>query len=252
MVLESRVLRNVKMIRNAAALVALSLLAACASTTPVGGAPGSQLAVATELPAPVAADFAPALDDAQLRPLDVLVVEMFGVEDLSREVQIGPGGNISYPVIGTVAAAGRTTEELAFELESRFRQSYVLDPDVTVRIKSRAERFVTVGGEVGNPGRFPIERPITLMEAVALGGGMDEYAEREEVLVFRTVGSERYIGVYNLQGIERGNYADPTVYPNDVVMVGDSPGRRRIENILQIATAVSTPLVLLERVLTSN
>ncbi|WP_052761763.1 polysaccharide biosynthesis/export family protein [Aurantiacibacter luteus] len=235
--------------RKIIAMAAVSLLAACASTPPVGGAPNTQVATVSDLPTPGVADLAPSVTDAQLRPLDVLQVDLFGVEDLSREVQVGANGTFDYPLIGAVNAVGRTPEELARELESRLRQSYVLDPNVTVRLKGRAQQYVTVGGEVSSPGRLPIEGPVTLMEAVAMGGGLDEYAKRDEVLVFRTVDGERYIGVYNLQGIQRGNYADPTVYPNDIVMVGDSPGRRRLENILSLATAISSPLVILERVL---
>ena len=236
-----------------AGLVAMVLLSACATKQePVGGAPGMQLASVTGLPTPTLADYTPDAMQAMVRPLDVVVVDVFGVEELSRQLQVSANGTLLYPLIGSVQAAGRTPEELAYEIQSRLRNGYVRDPDVTLRIASRSEQLVTVGGEVETPGRFPVEGPITLMEAVALGGGMDEYAKRDEVLVFRTVGEERYIGVYNVEGIERGNYADPMIYPNDIVMVGDSPGRRRLESIIQIATAISSPLVVLERVINSN
>lgn len=232
-----------------AACLALSALAACGKTTPVGGAPGVQVASVSEMPVPTMADFTPEASDALIRPLDVLDVQLFGVEDLSRAVQVSATGAIDYPLIGSIQAMGRTTDELANDIEARMRATYVRDPDITVRITGRAVQNLTVSGEVARPGRYPVEGPVTLMEAVALGGGLAEEAKRDEVLVFRTIGDERYIGVYNLQGIARGNYADPTVYPNDIVMVGDSPGRRRLQNILEIATAVSSPLVILERVL---
>lgn len=231
-------------------LAAFSLLAACASSGPVGGAPGVQVASISDMPAPTLADFARPSEDALIRPLDVIQVEVFGVEELSRQTQVSANGTISYPLIGSLDASGRTPDELALEIEDRLRNTYILNPDVTLRVTERATRHLTVGGEVSEPGRYPIEGPITLMEAVAIGGGLDEYASRDEVLVFRTVGDERYIGVYNLQGIARGNYPDPTVYPNDIVMVGDSTGRRRLEQVLTIATAISSPLVILERVLT--
>lgn len=204
------------------------------------------------MPQPTLQDYTQVRGEEALRPLDVLKVEVFGVEELSREVQVDAAGTIDYPLVGSLTAAGLTIGELSLVLEERLRNTYVLDPDVSARIIERAERHVTVGGEVTKPGRYPIEGPVTLMEAVALGGGMDEYAAHDEVLVFRTVGDDRYIGVYDVKGIARGNYPDPTVYPKDIVMVGDSPGRRRLENILQITTAVGTPLILLERILNSN
>ncbi len=197
-------------------------------------------------------EFADVVVDAQtqlIRPLDVIQVDVFGVADLSREVQVGSDGTIDFPLIGSVEAMGRTPQQLSFAIEQRLSDSFVRDPDVTSRIIDRATTLFTVGGEVTRPGRFPIEGPITLMEAVAIGGGVDEFADEEEVLIFRTVGDERYIGVYNLEGIQRGNYADPLVYPSDIVMVGDSPGLRRLQRILEVTAAVTSPLILVERVL---
>lgn len=224
------------------------LLAACASTPPVGGAPGLTVADTSALPAPDFSDFAPAAEEGIIRPLDLIAIEVFGVEELSREVRVGANGTLDYPLIGSVQASGLTTDELSLELENRFRSAYVRQPDVTSQITERNAQFVTVGGEVSRPGRFPVASSITLLEAVAIGGGLDEFAAREDVLVFRTVGDERYIGVYNLEGIARGNYADPTIYPNDIVMVGSSPGSRRLERILGIFTAIASPLILLERI----
>ena len=227
-------------------------LAACASPPPLGGAPGATLVQTVELPAPSHADYAPDPADGAIRALDVIQVDVFGVEELSREVQVSANGTIDYPLIGSLEAVGRTSDELSFEIEARLRDTYVRQPDVTSRITERNEQFFTVGGEVAQPGRFPIASSITLMEAVAIGGGFSEFAKEDEILVFRTVGEDRYIGVYNLEGIQRGNYADPDIYPSDIVMVGDSPGRRRLETILEITAALSTPLIVLERVLNNN
>lgn len=230
-----------------AAALAISL-AACVSSPPVGGAPGVSVAETASLPTPTFGDYGPALDEGIIRPLDTLAIEVFGIEELSRAVRVGANGTIDYPLIGSVQASGLTTDELSYQLENRFRNTYVRNPDVTTQIAERNEQFFTIGGEVSRAGRWPIASSITLMEAVAIGGGMEEYAKRSEVLVFRTVGDQRYIGVYDLQGIQRGNYADPTVYPGDIVMVGDSPGRRRLDSILEITSAFLSPLVLLERV----
>jgi len=198
---------------------------------------------------PSAADYAPEITFSEIRPLDVIQVDVFGIPELSGEVQVSANGSVDFPLIGSIEAQGRTIEEFSLLMENSLRSTYVREPDVTSRITERNEQFFTVGGEVARPGRFPISGPISLMQAVAMGGGFDEYATRNEVLVFRTVGEDRYIGVYNLEGIQRGNYADPAIYPDDIVMVGDSPGARRLQNILAITTALTSPLILLERVL---
>ncbi|WP_340587918.1 polysaccharide biosynthesis/export family protein [Erythrobacter alti] len=234
-------------LRKFAAVFSIPLLAACASTQPLGGAPDVSVAELSALPAPGVADFMPDAQYNLLRPLDVVQIEVFGVPELTRSAQVGATGSLDFPLIGTVPAMGRTPEELSLDIETRLRGTYVLDPDVTTRITERSQQLFTISGEVSRPGRYPITAPISLMEAVALGGGLEEYAKRDEVLVFRTVGENRYIGVYNLQGIQRGNYADPTIYASDVVIVGDSPGRRRLDSILDIVSSVLTPLVLIQR-----
>jgi polysaccharide export outer membrane protein len=83
------------------------------------------------------------------------------------------------------------------------------------------------------------------MRAVALAGGVSEYAKLEDVVVFRDVGDQKYVGIYNLEGIRRGNYADPEIFPNDVIVVGDSVARRQFKDILQVVPALLSPLILI-------
>ena len=63
----------------------------------------------------------------------------------------------------------------------------------------------------------------------------------------RTVGGQRYIGVFNIEGIQRGNYPDPMIYPGDIVTVGDSPSRRTLESVLQFIPLLSTSAILIDR-----
>ena len=69
----------------------------------------------------------------------------------------------------------------------------------------------------------------------------------DDVLIFREVDGRKYIGVYNLSAIYRGNYEDPALYPDDIVMVGDSPARRRAESLLQLFSLAITPVILIDR-----
>lgn len=77
--------------------------------------------------------------------------------------------------------------------------------------------------------------------------GLSEYAEYDDVLITRIVDGQRYIGLYNIEAIQRGNYPDPVLYPNDIVMVGDSPGRRRLDNILQFVPLVTASAIVIDR-----
>ena len=235
--------------RCSALLIIASLLplAAC-SKAPIGEAPSVVEANLDTIPPPTAADYTHSPIDEVARPYDKLKVEVFGVQDLSRTVAVGQGGYFDYPLIGAVQANGRTLTEIGFEIETRLANSYVREPDITVEFESRVGQLITVGGEVGAPGQHEILRPTTLMEAIAIAGGIDQYATKDEVLVFRDVDDVRYIGVYDFKAIERGNYPDPRVYANDVIMVGESPSRRLIDNILRYTQLILSPVILVERI----
>lgn len=236
---------------NSIRILAVALFVAatsgCASSGPIGQSPAVQVADLTSLPAPSASDYVVGGETNLVRPLDRLRIEVFDVPQLSRETQVGAAGTFSYPLIGTVEANGRTPAEIAREIENRLRGPYVLEPEVTAEIIERTGQSFTIGGEVDKPGRYAIATPTTLLEAVAIGGGTSEFAKLDDVLVFRTVNGQRYIGAFNLAAIERGNYDDPPVYAKDIIVVGDSPNRRRLQTIIGLAPLITTPIFLLER-----
>jgi polysaccharide export outer membrane protein len=227
------------------ALLAM-LLMGCASTPPIGGSAVEVMSY-TEMPGPTRADLSTNSRPYLIGPFDKLKIDVFGVDDLSREVQIDASGRLSFPLIGVVEAAGRTPAELATEVEQRLRGRFVRNPQVTVNLEETVSQVITVDGEVGRPGLYPVVGRMTLMRAVATAGGTDEYASLDDVIIFREVDGQRLAGVYNLKGIRRGNYADPEVYANDVIVVGDSPSRRMLDQVFKIIPTLTTPLILLLR-----
>src|SRR3546814_21117547 len=97
-------------------------------------------------------------------------------------------------------------------------------------------QVVTVSGEVRKPGLYPVLGKMTLMRAIAQAEGSTEFADADNVVVFRTVSGQDMAAVYNLGAIRRGNYNDPAVYAHDVVVVGES-GTRRLFTDIQIGRA---------------
>ena len=93
------------------------------------------------------------------------------------------------------------------------------------------------------PGVYPVLGDMTLMRAVASAQGFGEFADPDDVVVFRTVGGTHYAGVYNIAAIRRGNYADPPVYANDVVIVGDSVALRRLRDLVAVLPAIVSPVI---------
>ena len=230
-------------------LFAAVFLAGCATSGgPVAEDPSITVADLKALPAPDSSGFAPGSLEEVVRPLDVVSVVVFGVPELSREaLRVGLDGTFDFPLIGAVDADGHTLREVAQDMEARLAGTYVRDPDIQLSFVSREGQVFTIGGEVKIPGQYPIIRPMTLMQAVALGQGRTEFSQLREVMIFREVDDQRYIGVYDLRGIQRGNYQDPAIYPSDVIMVGESAGARRLTMLAQFAPLVVNPLILLDR-----
>lgn len=226
-------------------LLVVGALAGCSHARPLTG-PNLAVLPMTELPPP-----SPAMADGSERPyligpFDKIEVDVFGVPELSRrEIQTDAGGRISFPLAGTIDANGLTSEQLAAEIGNRLRGRYVRDPRVTINLVESVSRVVTVDGEVREPGRYPVVGRMTLMRAIASARGVSEFARLSEVVVFREVGDQRMAALYNLQAIRNGQYQDPEIFAGDVVMVGNSPGRRLFRDILQAAPLLTTPIIAL-------
>ena len=118
---------------------------------------------------------------------------------------------------------------------------------MTVNVREIVSRTVTVDGAVTRPGIFPVTGQMTMMRAVARAEGTSDKARERHVVIFRTVGGNRMAALYDLEAIRLGVYADPRVYPNDVVVVGKSRASLLFPQILQAASLISTPLLLLIR-----
>ena len=177
--------------------------------------------------------------------LDIVVV---GSDDLSGKFLTNHDGDLLFPYLGLVSTGGKAPSDAAALIANGLRGKVVLDPQVRVIPEEFPEPSISIGGQVNRPGSYPAWGNPTLLRLVNQAEGLGDYAKKEDVLIMRSVGGQRFIGLYSLAAIERGNYADPRLFPNDIVMVGDSPGSRRIDNILQFVPLVSSAVILLDRV----
>jgi polysaccharide export outer membrane protein len=176
---------------------------------------------------------------------DKLTIDVFGVDELSqKEVQTDASGRISFPLAGVIDAAGKTPAQVAQLIEERLRKGFLKNPQVTVNLKETVSQLVAVEGEVREPGLFPVVGKMTLLRAVATAKGTTEFAKLDDVVVFRDVMGQRYAALYNLRAIRSGAYADPDIFANDVVVVGDSSARRLFKDILQVTPLLTTPLIV--------
>jgi polysaccharide biosynthesis/export protein len=195
------------------------------------------------LPAPARADLVSADRLALVGPLDTISVDVFGVPELSRAIQVDASGRIAMPLIGTLDAGGKTAGELAADIENALAGRFVRDPDVSVNISTSVSQVVTVDGQVAEPGLYPVTNQMTLLRAVASARGLTEYAKQDDVVILRTVNGQKLAGLYNIGSIRRGLYDDPAIFANDVVVVGDSPPRRLFRDIVGLAPVLAAPII---------
>lgn len=232
------------------ALALLLMCTACATQPSAGparagGSAEYRLVDGAELPAPRAGAAAGTERPYYIGPFDKLRIDVFGVEELSKqEIQADASGNISFPLIGVVDASGKTPEELAALIKQRLTR-YVRQPDVTVNLEETVSQVVTVDGAVTEPGLYPVIGRMTLMRAVARAKGLTDYAKASQIAIFRNVDGRQMAAVYNLKEIREGKLADPEVFADDVVVVGDSQLRRIFKDVLTAAPILTTPLILL-------
>ena len=232
-----------------AAAAAAIAMTGCASRGPeLGLAPGTYanvqpLSAATGLPAPTRQDLAPEGRPYLIGPFDRMRIDVLGIEDLSRDVQADASGRISYPLLGVLEVSGRTPQELQAQIASGLRNNHVRDPQVTVNMTETVNQVVTVDGQVGQPGQYPVVGRMTLLRAIANARGTTEFARQQNVLIFREVEGQQLVGLYNLQAIRRGLYADPEIFPNDVVVVDEDRARRMFRDIIGLAPVLTAPLI---------
>lgn len=185
---------------------------------------------------PFAAPDAPVVEslasDYRIAPLDTVTVKVFKADDLSGDYQVDLTGHISLPLVGEVQAADLTTAQLDDKLTQLLGQKYFEHPDVSVGVKSSTAQAVTVDGAVTKAGSFPVVGRTSLMQAVALAGGITEEANAHRIAVFRTIKGQRQAAAFDLAAIRHGQAPDPQVYPGDIVVVDGSSIKAGFKRVL--------------------
>jgi len=121
-----------------------------------------------------------------IQPNDKLTIDVYKNPDLSRQVTVQPDGLISISLVQSIQAAGLTPAQLKSELEKRLKE-YLEVPTVTVIIDAIQSYRVYVTGRVQKPGVIVSERPLTVLQALALAGGFQEYAKKDQITIVRTI-----------------------------------------------------------------
>ncbi len=110
--------------------------------------------------------------DYQVGPEDLLAIEIYGQDKLNREVRVNGQGDITLPLVGVVKVAGLTTVEIEKKLTELYDARFLVNPQISVTVKEFRHQRVAVTGAVAKPGSYEIIGPRTLLEVLALAGGI--------------------------------------------------------------------------------
>ena len=168
----------------ALALLFAAGLSACAGTT--GGPPGPQATA------------------YRVGPPDQLHISVLPEPVIERDVIVRPDGMISIDLVGDIAAGGRSTEEIAADIETRIGR-YKRDARVTVALGAALSSQVTVLGEIARPATFPLTRQTRVVEALGTVAGTTVFAAKSRILLIRSQENKTQVYTVDLDAIEEGD-----------------------------------------------
>jgi polysaccharide biosynthesis/export protein len=192
--------------------VALSLVMMCGCVPPASHLAEAQAAAATV--------GAPDQDKYLLGPEDAVEISVWKEPDLTKQLVVRPDGKITYPLIGEVQASGRAVKELQADILKRL-EKYVTDAHVTVILLKAQNYKVYVTGKVNKPGEFVIGKPVNVLQAISMAGGLTPFASPGSIMVLRNVSGKEEVFPFNYKDVARGQFLEQNrmLLPGDVVVV---------------------------------
>ncbi len=171
-------------------------------------------------PSEVSAETRKQSADYKIGVEDRLRISVWREPDLDRTVIVRPDGKITVPLIGDCAAAGRTPAELSQQIAGALSR-YIRDPIVTVTVEEINHFKVYVLGEVNQQGVLQLRRRTRLLEALALAGGLTQFADKSKLVVIRDEGGREQRIEVDYRKIVNGEQPELNIYlkPGDTILV---------------------------------
>jgi polysaccharide biosynthesis/export protein len=167
---------------------------------------------------PARTDTSPIVGEYRLGAGDKLSIVVYKDPQLSQSVQIRPDGKITLPLVGDLEATDRTPIELRDQITKSLRE-YMTNPVVTVIVQEAVSAVVFVTGEVAKSGPVPIHGPLNIIQALAMAGGFNEWANRKDVRVLRQGPSGVQTLHFNYQDAINGQAKPLYLKAGDTVIV---------------------------------
>jgi polysaccharide biosynthesis/export protein len=194
-----------------------------------------------------------AMADYAIGPDDSLRITVYGYDDIKTETRVSADGRITFPLVGEVKVAGKSTFEVEHELASLLiKGGFILDPQVNVMVLDYKSQQVSVLGQGGKPGRYALESASTLVDLIAIAGGITEIGSDKALIARRNKTGEitkQEVDLrHMLESPEKAQLV--AMQQGDIIYVPKAPmfyvygevqkpGSYRIESDLTVAKAIS-------------
>jgi polysaccharide export outer membrane protein len=204
-----------RVVSTGAVVVTMAMLAA---------APGSAEAQTAAAAAPAAAADAPSVLPEPfytLQPSDVVAVKYRYTPEYDATVSVRPDGFITLPIVGDVKVSGMTVADAQREVRTAAERR-LRDPELTFELKDFQKPRFVVGGEVDKPGQFELRGRITVLEAIAMAGGLKSSAKHSKVVLFRRFDEHQAVTrVIDAKALAKPgrDEEDPFLRPGDFLFV---------------------------------
>ncbi len=153
-------------------------------------------------------------------PQDVLGVLVWREPEMTADVIVRADGMITLPLIRDIRAAGLTPDQLADRIQTSLRE-FITDASVTVAVRQMNSRRVFITGEVAKPGVYPLTSTVTVMQLIAIAGGLSEFAAANSIAILRVEDGKTRTFAFAYKDVAKGKkpLQNIVLKPGDTVVV---------------------------------
>jgi len=151
---------------------------------------------------------------------DQLGITVWRDDMLTRTVLVQPDGKIQFPLIGELVVGGKTVGEVKKELTDKLA-SYVVDADISVEVKQSSSLFIYIIGRVNAPGRQMLVTDTSVLQALAMAGGLNPFASEDDIKIFRQQKDSTLVYKFRYSYVSAGKHLEDNILlkRGDVIVV---------------------------------
>lgn len=159
-------------------------------------------------------------DSYIIGPGDILSIDVWKEPELSKQVSVRLDGKISLPLVNDFEAAGLSCKEVQEQLKVKYAD-YVAVPEVSVNLVQSLSKKIYILGQINRPGEYPLQKQMTIVQAISLAGGLGQWADTSDIRLIRKIkGTEKTFRV-DYDAIVSGEDLSQNVQlrPDDTIFV---------------------------------